>query len=49
MNIVKENMKNEKEETILKKLKKKRKEAINSAGKKYYSIQDGNWTINDCR
>ncbi len=31
-------MKNEKEETILKKLKKKRKEAINSAGKKYYSI-----------
>jgi len=38
MNIVKENMKNEKEETILKKLKKKRKETINSAGKKYYSI-----------
>jgi molybdopterin/thiamine biosynthesis adenylyltransferase len=35
---MKENMKNEKEETILKKLKKKRKEAINSAGKKYYSI-----------
>ena len=35
---MKENMKNEKEEAILKKLKKKRKEAINSAGKKYYSI-----------
>ena len=31
-------MKNEKEETILKELKKKRKEAINSSGKKYYSI-----------
>jgi len=38
MNLMKENMKNEKEEAILKKLKKKRKEAINSAGKKYYSI-----------
>ncbi len=38
MNLMKENMKNEKEETILKELKKKRKEAINSAGKKYYSI-----------
>jgi len=35
---MKQNMENEKEETILKKLKKKRKEAINSAGKKYYSI-----------
>lgn len=31
-------MKNEKEETILKELKKKRKEAINSSGKKYYSV-----------
>jgi len=31
-------MKNEKEEIILKELKKKRKEAINSSGKKYYSI-----------
>lgn len=31
-------MKNEKEETILKELEKKRKEAINSSGKKYYSI-----------
>jgi len=35
---MKENMKNEKEETILKELKKKRKEAINSSGEKYYSI-----------
>jgi len=31
-------MKNEKEEIILKELKKKRKEAINSSGEKYYSI-----------
>jgi len=31
-------MKNEKEETILKELKKKRKEAISSSGEKYYSI-----------
>ena len=31
-------MKNEKEEAILKELKKKRKEAINSSGKKCYSI-----------
>jgi len=38
MNFMKENMKNEKEETILKELKNKRKEAINSSGKKYYSI-----------
>jgi molybdopterin/thiamine biosynthesis adenylyltransferase len=35
---MKGNMKNEKEEAILKELKKKRKEAINSSGKKYYSI-----------
>jgi len=35
---MKQNMENEKEETILKKLKKKRKEAINSSGKKYYNI-----------
>jgi len=38
MNLIRENMKNEKEETILKELKKKRKEAINSSGKKYYSV-----------
>jgi len=38
MNLMRENMKNEKEEIILKELKKKRKEAINSSGKKYYSI-----------
>ncbi len=31
-------MKNEKEETILKELKKKRKEAINSSGEKYYNV-----------
>ena len=35
---MKENVKHEKEETILKELKKKRKEAINSSGKKYYSV-----------
>ena len=38
MNLMKENTKNEKEEIILKELKKKRKEAINSSGEKYYSI-----------
>jgi len=38
MNLMKENTKNKKEEIILKELKKKRKEAINSSGKKYYSI-----------
>ena len=31
-------MKNEKEETMLKELKKKRKEAINSSGEKYYNV-----------
>jgi molybdopterin/thiamine biosynthesis adenylyltransferase len=35
---MKENMKNEKEKTILKELEKTRKEAINSSGEKYYSI-----------
>jgi hypothetical protein len=35
---MKENMKNEKEETILKELKKTRKEAVNYSGKKYYNI-----------
>jgi len=35
---MKENMKNEKEEAILKELEKTRKEAINSSGEKYYSI-----------
>lgn len=35
---MKENTKNEREEIILKELKKKRKEAINSSGEKYYSI-----------
>lgn len=35
---MKENMKNEKEETILKELEKIKKEAVNSFGKKYYSI-----------
>jgi len=35
---MKENMKNEKEETILRELEKTRKEAVNSFGKKYYSI-----------
>ena len=35
---MKKNMKNEKEERILKELKKTRKEAINSSGEKYYSI-----------
>ena len=38
MNLMRENTKNEKEEIILKELKKKRKEAINSSGEKYYSI-----------
>ena len=37
-NLMKENMKKEKKETILKELEKTRKEAINSSGKKYYSI-----------
>jgi molybdopterin/thiamine biosynthesis adenylyltransferase len=35
---MKENMKNEKEEIILKELEKIKEEAINSSGKKYYSI-----------
>jgi molybdopterin/thiamine biosynthesis adenylyltransferase len=35
---MKQNMKNEKEETILRELKKIKEEAINSSGKKYYSI-----------
>jgi len=35
---MKENVKNEKEEIILKELKKTRKEAVNSSGEKYYSI-----------
>ena len=35
---MKENMKNEKEETILKELEKIKKEAINSSGEKYYNI-----------
>ena len=35
---MKENMKNEKEEIILKELEKIKEEAINSAGKKYYNI-----------
>lgn len=35
---MKENTENEREEIILKELKKKRKEAINSSGEKYYSI-----------
>jgi molybdopterin/thiamine biosynthesis adenylyltransferase len=35
---MKENMKNEKEKTILKELKKTRKEATDFSGKKYYSI-----------
>jgi len=38
MNLMKQNMKNEKEETILRELKKIKEEAINSSGKKYYSI-----------
>ena len=38
MNLMKQNMKNEKEETILRELKKIKDEAINSSGKKYYSI-----------
>jgi len=37
-NLMKENMKNEKEETILRELEKTRKEAVNSSGEKYYSI-----------
>ena len=37
-NLMKENMKKEKKETILKELEKIKKEAINSSGKKYYSI-----------
>jgi len=35
---MKENTKNEKEEIILKELKKTRREAINSSGEKYYSV-----------
>ena len=35
---MKESMKNEKEETILKELEKIKKEAINSSGEKYYNI-----------
>jgi len=35
---MKENMKNEKEKTILKELKKTKKEAVNSSGEKYYNI-----------
>ncbi len=38
MNLMKENMKNEKEKTILKELEKTRKEAVNSSGEKYYSV-----------
>ncbi len=38
MNLMKENMKNEKEKTILEELEKTRKEAINSSGEKYNSI-----------
>jgi molybdopterin/thiamine biosynthesis adenylyltransferase len=35
---MKENMKNKKEKTILKELKKTKKEAINSSGEKYYNV-----------
>ena len=38
MNLMKQNMKNEKEEIILKELEKIKEEAINPSGKKYYSI-----------
>ena len=38
MNLMKENMKNEKEEKLLRELEKIKKEAINSSGKKYYNI-----------
>ncbi|GAF70228.1 unnamed protein product [marine sediment metagenome] len=38
MNLMRQNTKNEKEEIILKELEKIKEEAINSAGKKYYSI-----------
>jgi len=38
MNLMKENMKNKKEKTILKELKKTKKEAINSSGEKYYNV-----------
>ena len=38
MNLMKENMKKEKEEIILEGLEKIKKEAINSSGKKYYNI-----------
>ena len=38
MNSMKENTKNEKEEKIIKELKKTRREAINSSGEKYYSV-----------
>jgi len=35
---MKQNMKNEKEETILRELEKTKKEAINSSGEKYYNV-----------
>jgi len=38
MNLMKENMKNEKEETILRELEKIKEEAINSSGEKYYNV-----------
>jgi len=38
MNLMKENMKNKKEEIILKELEKIKEEATNSSGKKYYNI-----------
>jgi len=38
MNLMKENMKNEKDEAILRELGKIKKEAINSSGEKYYNI-----------
>ena len=38
MNLMKKNMKNKKEEIILKELEKIKEEAINPSGKKYYSI-----------
>ena len=38
MNLMKENTKNEKEETIFRELEKTKKEAVNSSGKKYYSV-----------
>ena len=38
MNLMKENMKNEREEVILRELEKLKEEAINFSGKKYYNI-----------